>query len=121
MIHLGKDCPEKQVLRLNSVSNDACFVTANLKGKTIRAQVDSGASISLVWSKLVPELPKDAPTITAMAAFCSILTLSPVQFRLFDRLITVDAAVFDGAMVDLLIGRNCPDFKEFLYRAEGLD
>ena len=121
--HLGKDCPEKQVLRLNSVSNDACYVTANLKGKTIRAQVDSGASISVVWSKLVPEPPKDAPTIMAMAAFGSTLTLSvvPVQFRLFDRLITVDATVFDGDTVDLLIGRNCPDFKELLYKAEGLD
>ena len=58
--HLGKDCPEKQVLRFNSVSNDACYVTANLKGKTFRAQVDSGASISLVWSKLVPEPKQDA-------------------------------------------------------------
>ena len=110
------------MLKIATVSEEACYVMTKLKGKSIRAQVDSGASISLVWSQLVPKLAQQAP-IKTISGITGILTLPVVQVTvdLFGKRTTIDAVVYDKAPVDLIIGRNCPDFKDLLVKAEELD
>ena len=69
---------------------------ARLDGKLVRAQVDSGAAISLVWSKLIPTLPMNAPTktITGITGAPITLLVQPVSVELFDKVITINAVVY---------------------------
>ena len=121
--HISDACPEKTIRRVAVASDDACYTMARLDGKLVRAQVDSGAAISLVWSKLIPTPPTNAPTktITGIAGAPITLPVQPVSVELFDKVITINTVVYDDAPIDLLIGRNCPDFKKILIQAEGLD
>ena len=66
---------------------------ARLDGKLVRAQVDSGATISLVWSKHIPSPPTNAPTKTITGITGAPLPVQPVSVELFDKVITINAVV----------------------------
>ena len=57
--HISEACPEKHIYRVIVVSDDACYAMGWLNGQLGRAQIDNGAAVSLVWSKLVPNTPKN--------------------------------------------------------------
>ena len=50
-----------------------------------------------------------------------VIEANTVSVELLDKVITINAVVYDDAPVDLIIGRNCPVFKKILIQAEGLD
>ena len=52
--HLSQDCPEKTIYKVNTTPDEACYVTGALDERPIRVQVDNGSSVTVVWSKLVP-------------------------------------------------------------------
>ena len=63
--HFGKDCPEYNVYRIKTASNDACYVArlgGKLAGQPIRIQVDNGSAATIVWSGLIQEPPVNTPT-----------------------------------------------------------
>ena len=75
---------------------------AQLNGKLVHAQVDSDSAISLVWSKLIPTSTMIAPTktITGITGAPIILPVQPVSVKLFDKVITINAVVYDNTPVD---------------------
>ena len=85
------------MLKISTVSEEACFIMTKLNSKSTRAQVDSGASISLVWSQLVPKPAQQAPTktISGISGITGTLTLPvvPVTVDLFGKQTTIDVVV----------------------------
>ena len=98
-----------------------CYTVERLDGQTIRAQIDSGATMSLVWSDLIPNVPQSAPTrtITSICGTQLTLLLVKIQVTLLDAVIELEVLAYDRFPVDLLVGCNCPGFQDILKKAEG--
>ena len=75
-----------------------------------------------MWSGLIQEPPVNAPTQTIVGFMGDkkTLPLVPITVNVLGQIITVDALIYDQSPVDLLLGRNCPDFRQIIYEAEGL-
>ena len=119
---LWKGLSERNVYRIKTASNNACYIGGKLAGQPIRIQVDNGSAATIVWSGLIQEPPIDAPTqtIVGFTGDKKTLPLVPITVNVLGQISTVDALVYDQSPVDLLLGRNCPDFRQIIYEAEGL-
>ena len=117
--HFGKDCPEKvkQVFRLDSTTTKACYIVDSLAGYPVHAQVDSGSTATLVWSKLLLPIPEDALKQTVISFTGELIMLSKiaVTLQILDQTITLNALVYDKASVDEFLGCNCPNFRTILH------
>ena len=49
-----------------------------------------------------------------------LLPVTTIDVHLFGKPRKIEAFYYDNAPVDVLVGRNCPDFKKVLTQAEGL-
>ena len=117
--HFGKDCPEKvkQVFRLDSTTTKACYIVDSLTGYPVHAQVDSGSTATLVWSKLLLPIPEDAlkQTVISFTGESIMLSKIAVTLQILDQTITLNALVYDKAPVDEFLGCNCPNFRTILH------
>ena len=105
-------------------NRDPCYVGGKLAGQPIRIQVDNGSAATIVWSGLIPEPPVKAPTqtIVGFTGDKKTVPLVPITVNVLGRIITVDVLVYVYQLpVDLLLGRNCPDFRQIIYEAEGFN
>ena len=105
------------MFRLDSTATKACYIVDSLAGYPVHAQVDSGSTATLVWSKLLLPIPEDALKQTVISFTGEIA----VTLQILDQTITLNALVYDKAPVDEFLGCNCPNFRTILHhKAEDL-